>query len=420
MKTNKLTRTAVIVCTLASLFYLYDFLVRVMPSAMTDELMSSFHIGAATLGIMVAVFYYAYAFMQIPAGLLFDRVGTRLLLTIMVLMCAFGTLLFGVTDSVVVATIGRFLIGFSSAFAFLGALVLAARWLPHKYFALFVGLVQLLGCIGAIVGEAPVAIAVKHFGWRTTNFAAAFIGLILAMLFWVLLRDHPEGTVDKRQHFRDIKVLDQLRAVFQNKQNWSIATYAFAIWAPVTVFAALWGVPFIKTLYSLNATSATVLVSFVWIGIGVGCPLIGWWSDHIERRKMPMIVSSVLGLIIACVMLYFNGISIYWMYLILFLLGVSIGSMVLSFGLITDINSSTTVGTANGFNNMAILMGGVIFQPMVGFVLHWFWTGNLVNKIPVYTLHSYKLALSIIPLCFLLAFIAAVFFIKETYCKNPI
>ena len=416
MKTKKLNITAVIVCTLASLFYLYDFLVRVMPSAMTDELMGYFHIGAATLGVMVAVFYYAYAVMQIPAGLMFDRIGTRLLLTIMVLICAVGVLLFGISDSIIIATIGRFLIGFSSAFAFLGALVMAARWLPHKYFALFVGLVQLLGCVGAIAGGGPIAIAVKHFGWRTTNFFVALIGVVLAILFWVLLRDHPEGATDEQKNFHNIRVLAQLKSVFKNKQNWCIAIYAFAIWAPTTIFAVLWGVPFIKTLYHLDATSATIAVSFVWIGIGIGCPLIGWWSDQVGLRRLPMIVTSLLGIVMSCIIIYLNILSIHWMYAVLFLFGIAISSMVISFGLITDINSSTTVGTANGFNNMAILIGGVIFQPMVGFVLHWLWEGNLVNHIPVYTLHSYKVALSMIPVCFLLAFIAAVFFIKETYC----
>lgn len=420
MNTNKLNITAVIVCTLASLFYVYDFLVRVMPSAMTDELMGFFHIGAATLGMMVAIFYYAYAIMQIPAGLMFDRIGTRLLLTIMVLICAFGTLLFGISDSVIIATIGRFLIGFSTAFAFLGALVLATRWLPHKYFALFVGLVQLLGCMGAIVGEIPVAIAVKHFGWRTTNFLAVLIGLLLAVLFWVLLRDHPEGATSKQSKMTKINISSQLHAVFKNTQNWYIALYTLAIWTPATIFGDLWGVPFIKTLYHIDATSATIVVSFIWIGVGIGGPLIGWWSDHIGQRRMPLMISAFLGLLIACIILYLNNVSIYLMYFTLFLMGVAISAMAVTFGLISDVNSSSNVGTANGFNNMAILMGGVIFQPMVGFILHGLWTGNVVNHIPVYTLHSYKFALSTIPICFMLALIASVFFIKETYCKRLI
>ncbi|MGD9107605.1 MAG: MFS transporter [Gammaproteobacteria bacterium] len=414
MKIRKLNITAIIVCSLASFFYLYDFLLRVMPSAMTNDLMSHFHIGAARLGVMLAIFYYAYAPMQLPAGLLFDRVGTRLLLTIMVLVCAVGTLLFGITDNIMIATIGRFLIGFSSAFAFLGALVLAARWLPHKYFALFVGLVQLLGCAGAIVGEAPIAVAVEHFGWQKTNFAAALIGFVLAILFWVLLRDHPEGAVIENK--KSANVLKQLSAVLKNLQNWWVGLYAFAIWAPASIFAVLWGVPFLMTFYQISASAASFAVSLVWVGIGIGCPLVGWWSDHVGKRCLPLYVTSFLGVITSCLILYLNNTSIYLMDVWLFLLGVSISGMVITFGLIKDINASSVTGTANGFNNMAVLIGGIIFQPMVGFILHALWNGKLVNNIPVYSLSNYKIALSIVPLCFVIALLAGVFFIKETHC----
>jgi MFS family permease len=417
MKIRKLNITAIVVCSLASLFYLYDFLLRVMPSAMTNDLMSHFHIGAARLGIMLAILYYAYAPMQIPAGLLFDRIGTRLLLTIMVLVCAVGTLLFGITDSVMVATIGRFLIGFSSAFAFLGALVLAARWLPHKYFALFVGLVQLLGCAGAIAGEIPIAIAVKHFGWQITNFAAALIGFMLAILFWVLLRDHPEEAVAKNTE--SINVLKQLVVVVKKSQNWWVGLYAFAIWAPATIFAVLWGLPFIMTLYKVDASLAAGAVSLVWVGIGVGGSLLGWYTDHIGKRCLPLIASAFLGVIASGLILYVK-ISLSWMYLWLFLLGVSISGMTVTFGIIKDINAKSVISTANGFNNMAILIGGIIFQPMIGVILHILWGGKLMNNIPIYSLINYKIALSIVPLCFLLALFVSVFLIRETHCKTQV
>lgn len=414
MKIRKLNITAIIVCSLASFFYLYDFLLRVMPSAMTDDLMSHFHIGAAGLGMMSAIFYYAYAPMQLPAGLLFDRVGTRSLLTVMVLVCAVGALLFGITDNIVIATIGRFLIGFASAFAFLGALILAARWLPHKYFAMFVGLVQLLGCAGAVVGEAPIAIAVRHFGWQRTNFVVALIGFVLVILFWALLRDHPEGAVIEDK--KSVNMMQQLSAVLRNSQNWWVGLYAFAIWAPVTVFAVLWGVPFLMTLYKINASTAAFAVSLMWIGIGIGCPLAGWWSDHVGERCLPLFVTAFLGVITSCLILYINSISIYLMYVLLFLLGLGISGMVVTFGIIKDINVSSVTGTANGFNNMAILVGGIIFQPMVGFILRALWNGNFVHNIPVYSLSNYRIALSIIPLCFLVALFTSVFFIRETNC----
>jgi MFS family permease len=215
---------------------------------------------------------------------------------------------------------------------------------------------------------------------------------------------------------KSINVLKQLSAVLKNSQNWWVGLYAFAIWAPATIFAVLWGVPFIATVYKTSASQAAGAVSLVWVGIGIGGFLLGWWSDHIGKRCLLLIASAFLGVITSGLILYVNN-SLHLMYLWLFLLGVSISGMVITFGVIKDINAQSVTGTANGFNNMAILIGGIIFQPMVGVVLHALWNGKLANNIPVYGLSNYKIALSIVPLCFLLALFVSVFLIRETYCS---
>src|SRR3989338_3571290 len=185
------TSLAFVICGLASLFYVYEFFLRVLPSAMTHELMSSFQIDARGLGILTSLFYYAYTPMQIPAGLLLDRFGPRRLMTVGILVAALGAWIFGNTHSLALAGAGRFLTGFASSYAFVGALLLASRWFPSRYFATFAGLVQLMGCLGAIAGQRPVAILVNHIGWRTTILWAALTGIVLTVLFGVIIRDYP-------------------------------------------------------------------------------------------------------------------------------------------------------------------------------------------------------------------------------------
>lgn len=384
---------------------------------MADDIIQHYHIGAAEFGLLSAFFYYAYTPMQIPAGILFDKLKTRHLMVVTVTICAFGTLLFGITDSILIAAIGRFLIGFGSAFAFLGAIVLASRWLPHKYFALFVGFVQLLGSAGAIVGEKPIAIAVQHIGWQNTNLITAIIGFILAIMFWKLLREYPKNTKKKHKKHINKRILTQLSVVTKNPQNWWIGLYAFTIWAPASIFAVLWGIPFMMTLYNIDATLAASIISFVWIGIGIGCPLIGWWSDHVQKRLLPLRVAAILGIIISCFILYINTIPISLMFVLTFLLGLAIAAMTVTFGAIKDVNTPKVVGTANGFNNMATVLGGVLLQPLVGFILHFLWKGNILNNVPIYTLSSYQIALIMLPISFLIALITSTFFIRETNCK---
>src|SRR5665811_13181 len=139
---------------------------------------------AVGLGTISAFYYYSYTPMQLPAGLLYDRFGPRRLITLAVLICAIGALLFGTTPSVFMASAGRFFMGIGSSFSFIGALLLVSRWFPPHYFALLTGLVQLMSSAGAIAGQVPLVTAINHWGWRSTIISLAIVGCLLALLVW--------------------------------------------------------------------------------------------------------------------------------------------------------------------------------------------------------------------------------------------
>jgi sugar phosphate permease len=410
-----------LVCSVGAFFYVYEFFLRVMPSAMTDDLMRAFHMDAAGLGVLSAFFYYGYTPMQIPAGLLLDRYGPRLLLTLSISVCAVGALAFGMTDNVLVASLARLFIGIVSAFAFVGALVLAARWFAPKYFALIVGLVQLMGCIGAIVGEAPVAVIVQEIGWRSTMFWSAAVGGIFAILFWLIIRDRPTSTttpsVSNQTNGSTLTEWRRLSLVLKNPQTWAIGLYAFACWAPIAIFADLWGIPYLKLFYQTSAATAAIAVAVVWIGIAVGGPVIGWWSNKIYNRRLPLLLCSIVGLVSSLVMIYIPGLPWGLMYIALFLFGVAASSQSVTFGVVQDNNPLSVAGTAVGFNNMAVILGGVLFQPLVGFILTARWDGTMADGLPVYGLADYRSALILLPLCSLVGIISSIWLVKETGCK---
>ncbi|MCH9769623.1 MAG: MFS transporter, partial [Gammaproteobacteria bacterium] len=176
----------------ASTFYFYDFIIRVMPMAMTHQLMSSFHIDAGQLSIFFSSFFYGYALMQIPAGTLCDRIGARRLLTIGATICALATIGFSLTNNFTIAIIMRFTMGLTASIAYLGALWVGAHWLGSKRFAMYAGLVQVLGCMGAIIGSAPVAHLTRLYSWQHTALIIACIGAFIAGLNWLVIRDKPK------------------------------------------------------------------------------------------------------------------------------------------------------------------------------------------------------------------------------------
>lgn len=408
-----------LVCGVATFFYVYEFFLRVMPSAMTDELMRSFSIDARGLGIMSAFFYYGYTPMQIPAGLLLDRFGPRVLLTFSMIVCAIGALLFGMTDSVVIASLSRLFIGLVSAFAFVGALVLASRWFHAKYFALIVGLIQLMGCIGAIVGEAPVAIIVQSIGWRSTMYWSAAIGGVFAILFWLIIKDSPTSEIQKNNQPQssNLNEIQRLARVFKNPQTWWVGLYAFSCWAPIAIFADLWGIPYLKIFYQTTSAKAAMAIAIVWIGIAIGGPIVGWWSNRILNRRLPLLICSILGLISSLMIVYGSDLTLPLMYVALFIFGIAASSQSVTFGAVQDNNPPSVAGTAVGFNNMAVILGGVLFQPLVGFILNARWDGAMMNGLPSYSLGDYRSALILLPLCSILGIITSIFLVKETHCK---
>lgn len=405
------------ICILAALFYLYEFILQVSPGVMTNQLMRDIGLNAASLGVMSAFYYYAYTPMQFPAGLLYDKYGPRLLITIAVLICAAGAFFFGLTNSVVLASAGRFLMGIGSAFSFIGALVLVSRWFPPKYFALLAGIVQLMSSIGAMTGEVPLAVVIDRFGWRHTSLALAVIGALLALAVWLVVRDNPPGAKPALATTQPGE-LQRLKLVLGSRVHWLLGLYAFTTWAPIAAFAALWGIPYLATMYNVDTKTASAACSMIWLGIGIGSPLVGWLSDHFNRRRLPLVLCSVLALLSSLAVLLIPAMPWKVMYGILFLFGFAASSQALSFGLVKDITHPKVVGAAIGFNNMAVVAGGALFQPIIGIILHSRWDGKILNGVPIYHITDYRYALLVLPLCSLVGIFLARFCLPETHCQS--
>lgn len=406
---------AYVIFLLAATFYLYEFVLQVAPAVMADSMMKTFHVTAAGFGIISAFYFYAYAPMQLPAGLLFDRYGPRKLMTTALILCALGSFFFASTDSLVTAALGRLLIGIASAFSFIGVLVLVSRWFPPQHFAILAGIAQSMSSVGAMFGEMPLAALVESVGWRHASYILSIIGLCLALLTWVVIRDYPHQPTQSKPLRGFKEEWHRLISVCRHKYTWVTGFYACTIWTPIAVFAALWGVPYLQEKYQISVIAASGLCSMIWLGIGVGSPLLGWVSDRFESRRLALAISASLGLIASLFVLYFKDLPISWMYFFLFVYGLGAGGQTVSFAVVKDNNQPELVGTASGFNNLSVLIGGAVFQPLVGIFLQksddWF----RLDGINHYTILAYNKALVVLPVCFIVGLLVSLFVLKESH-----
>lgn len=408
-----------VVVGLASLFYLYEFFLRVAPGTITHELMRDFHVSAGALGVMTAGFFYGYAPMQIPAGLLGDRFGPRIILTLAIMLCAGATWLFATTQHLPFAGFARFLIGVSASFAYIGPLMLAARWFHAKRFAMITGTIQLMGSLGAIISGRPVAILAEQYGWRTTMLYAASLGIILSVIVWLVIRNHPPGDTSDLHAMHDPELHEpqRLRKVCSNPQTWWVGLLGFCFWAPMSIFPELWGPGFFMQVRGIDSAAATTITMWIWIGVVCGSPFTGWLTNHLHRRKLPILLFFSGSLLSGLGMIYATPHNLILLKLLCFAFGLSCAAQCITFGFVSDNNPVSVAGTAIGFNNMAVITGGFLLQPLVGLILNHLWQGTRLNGAPVFSVANYHIAFALMPLCAVVGILICHFKVKETYCQ---
>src|SRR5262245_383372 len=313
-----------------ALFFLYAWVLRVAPSVMVEELMRDFSVGAAFLGNMSAAYFYGYAGMQVPVGVLLDRFGPRRLIAISALLCAAGCVLFARADSLTTATTGRFLIGGSAAFSLVGAMAVAGQWFSPERFAMLSGLAMAAGMAGGVLGQAPLRVAVEASDWRRSMLLLAGGGVGLSLMAWASVRDRWRGSGGVGA------VLRGLGAVARHPQTWLVALAGLGTSSPLLGFAGLWGVPFLETAHGMARTFAATLTSLLFVGWGVGAPRFGWLSDRIGRRKLPLVAGLALETVALAALVYLPDLPAFVLALLCFLIGFFGSCQIVCFALVKE------------------------------------------------------------------------------------
>ena len=403
---------------LAASFYFSDYMARVAPGVMHRFLQIDFGINEAGFGILTASFYIPYIFMQIPVGLTVDRLSIRWLLTIMSLITAFGCCVFGLADGLMMASIGRMLIGFSAAFAFVCSLRLATSWFPPTMLGLLSGLTQSLGMLGAAAGEAPVSFLVSNVGWRHSMLIIAFLFIALAGLLYHFIQDKPGGHKNEVKSVERISILQSLKIILSHKQTWLNALYAGFLFGPTAVIGEAIGPAYLQYGRGLGAHAAAFATGLIFIGWGISGPLSGWLSDKMGRRKPIMIISAVCGVIFSTLFVFLPGLDQTSAYIIFFAYGLTNTGVAISYAVSTELHDRNVVGTSIAFTNMTSIFVGASMQPLVGRLVDMV-AGSRAYNLESLLLTDFQAGLKLLPLCSLVALILA-FTVKETYCKPVI
>ncbi len=409
--------------------YFLVYFHRLSLSVVADDLVKEFQLSGSMMGLLGSVYFYCYAAMQLPAGLLSDSIGPRKTVTFFLLIAAAGSLVFGLAQSFTMAFVGRLLVGFGVSMVFIPTMKILSQWFRSREFAIMAGILNAVGGIGVMAATWLLALMTARFGWRPSFEVIGGATFFLLILVWLIVRDRPQdkgwpslaeidglGEVLLEPEAEKIPLVQGMVRVLREKHFWPVAVWFFLDCGIFFGFGALWGGPYLMHVHHLSRAQAGSILSMIAWGMIIGSPLLGYFSEKIvkSRKKVFIFCAGVLTLILFVLARFPAGCHQLLLYPLFFLFSFSSSAVVvIGFTTVKELFPVAIAGTSVGTINLFPFLGGAVFMPLMGRILDHF----PKTAAGIYTPEAYTCMLSVLAGAALLALICT-FFMHETCGKN--
>lgn len=374
-------------------------LYRLSTAVIAEPLMRAFDTDGSGLGTLHAAFFYVYAPLQLVAGVLSDRVGIRRTATVGSIVLVGGGLLFAVADSYLVGLLARVVIGAGGSLLYITTLRFCANWFRPREFATMSGLTTAGSGVGGILAATPFAIAVAALGWRETIAGLAAIGVGIAVVIWVVVRDSPAdagvGPIENVPETTELTlaaVWRNLGEVARDRTTWLAGFAIFCSNGVNLSVLGLWGVPYLVQTHDLSVTAASTFTLLGSVGLTLGTPAIGLLSDRLERRTAVLIGGSLVYVLALASLAVLRNPPLALVAGALFLAGFLTGAYVLGYTVVKERFGAEKSGVAIGAVNAIAFVGPALVPTVMGSVLDAYWTGETIAGARVYTALGYQVA----------------------------
>lgn len=400
--------------------YVLVYFHRLCPAVVAVDMMRDLEAGGALLGLLSSAYFYPYALMQLPAGLLSDSWGPRRTITLFFAVAFVGSLVLGLAPTALWAIVGRTLVGLGVSMLFVPTMKTLAEWFRVREFATMTAILMAMGGIGTLSATTPLVQLSTWIGWRLSFVVVGMATLLLAMLIWLIVRDRPADlgwpspSEPSGPSLQSVGLGEGMKKVVTSLRFWPVAIWFFFDCAVFFSFGGLWGGPYLMHVYGLSKAQAGQILSMLAIGMVAGSPLLSYLSNRVFQGRKPVIVLSSVVLVCLTALLAFrtDAISLWGLYLLCLGLGVfSSAIVVIGFTNTKELFPIQISGTSTGLVNIFPFAGGAVFQPLLGHVLEGH--GRVAGA---FTIAGYRAAFLLLFVCGLVALLASLC-LKETLGK---
>jgi MFS family permease len=347
---------------IASTFYAYQYIMRVMPNIMIENIMQRFDMDATLFGQFAGIYYIGYCLMHIPVGIMLDRYGPRKVMSICILMIVIGLLPMVFTDYWVYPIVGRALIGMASSAAILGTFKVIRMAFSEKNFPRMLSFAVTIGLIGAIFGGEPVSYMFNTLGDKAVVEIFAALGIFLAIVTYFIMPDI--------EHTPQGSVFSHVKEVLSNKRVIWICLSAGFMVGPLEGFADVWGSEFFKQVYHFDQKVASTLPSMIFMGMLVGAPVLTFIGDK-TKNYLGTIIGAGIVMTIGFIALLSGDLTPNVITLGFIIIGVSCAYQILAIYKASTYVPDHVVGLTTAVANMIIMSFGYAFHSIIGTVIDW-------------------------------------------------
>jgi predicted MFS family arabinose efflux permease len=391
MSYRKLPKIAWVNWGLISLFYAYQYILRVIPNILMPEIMEKFQVDANLFGQFAGLYYLGYAGAHIPLGILLDRKGPKYIVPICIMFIVIGTLPLIFAEKWAYPCIGRILIGIGSSAAILGAFKIIRMHFPENQFTRMLGISVTIGLLGAIYGGEPVHYLLETFGGEKVIACISLMGAVLALLIFVFT-PHYQGTGG----FSSASIFKDVKAVLTNYKVIIVCLLAGLMVGPLEGFADVWGTEFLKAVYNLDQTTASTLPSLMFLGMCFGSPFLTYLADKTQAYFMWIIIAAfTMGSVF--LLLIFGVGSPATITILFCFVGVMCSYQIIAIYKASTFVPENLAGLTTACANMIIMTFGYMFHSSIGFLMQLPYTG--ITEHPSYTALDFARGIGIIPIC---------------------